>query len=246
MLIAEYIANAENRVRPFVSARRLWQVKADNFSKPVLLECDDKKIYWVKCKTAGRCIVAEQIVMRLGYLLNAPMARTSLVNIPQELIDISPELEGYPAGLGHGSEHIEGCLDSNATRYCNDDDNQGRHCALAVLYGWCEAFDQQYMYEKQPPHCVHSVDHGLFFPGQHKWSVLTLARAAPPMLDPQITRGCSLKSERIAQSLQTLRNIRDQDICEAVACPPDDWGISQEERIALAEYLIRRRDLFTV
>jgi len=244
-MIADCIAAYENQARPFVSAKIFFQVHPNSYSKPALLECDDKKKYWVKFKSAGRSIVAEQIVARLGVLIKAPMARTSLINVSQELINLSPDLSGVSAGFSHGSEFIEGCIDSRETKYCEEEENQIRYARLAVLYGWCEAFDQQYIYEKRHPHRVHSVDHGLFFPGRDTWNIQTLAKASPPAIDPQVTRYCLIKSERIRETLQELGRITNEEICEIVAYPPEDWGINRTERVALAEYLIRRRDSFT-
>lgn len=58
--------------RTIIEARTFkkgWSTKA----QPVLLKCSDGKDYVVKGQNAGRQIINEQIVARLGLLVGAPI-----------------------------------------------------------------------------------------------------------------------------------------------------------------------------
>ena len=60
------------------------------------------------------------------------------------------------------------------------------------------------------------------------------------MLDPQFDAHIT-PADRV-RALDRLALLSDQAIGNAVAGPPDEWGITSERRIALAAYLSSRRD----
>jgi hypothetical protein len=90
-----------------VEFTRAWRTK----SEPVLLECEDSFDYVVKGQQAGRQIVNDQLVARLGELLQAPVGKPALIYVPQELINEQPNLQGFRAGTAHGTRWIEDCSD---------------------------------------------------------------------------------------------------------------------------------------
>ena len=59
-------------------------------SQPLWLECDDDDDHDYVVKTydlAGRQVVNDQLVARLGELLDAPVGKPALIHIPQDLIE---------------------------------------------------------------------------------------------------------------------------------------------------------------
>jgi hypothetical protein len=114
-----------------------------------------------------RVVINEQIVGRIANQLAMPVGNVNLVEIPDELIQIEPDLQHMPAGIAHGSRMILGVTEREGIKYVNSDDNRMRFSELAVLYGWLQASDHQFFFEKQQPHRVYSLDHGHFFPGSH-------------------------------------------------------------------------------
>ncbi len=66
-----------------------WRTK----SEPILLECEDKQYYVVKTQRSGRQIINDQLVARLGQLLDAPVGKPAIIDIPQELIDYTLNLQ---------------------------------------------------------------------------------------------------------------------------------------------------------
>ena len=57
-------------------------------SQPLWLECEDDHDYVVKTyDLAGRQVVNDQLVARLGELLDAPVGKPALIHIPQDLIE---------------------------------------------------------------------------------------------------------------------------------------------------------------
>lgn len=216
--------------------------KWDTASKPVLLRCSDGSEFVVKGANAGKQAVNDQIVGRLGRAMGAPVGEVALVEVPQELVAIEPEMTHVTPGLAHGSRLIGDCSERARIRHHDDPDNRGRFAALAVLYGWIHASDHQVIYENTPPHRVHSVDHGHFLPGGPKWSVESLRKGASPAPDPALVSTCGLTDPEIRAAAQGLRSVSDETICRAIAAVPRDWAITEDERLALARYLAHRRD----
>ena len=218
-----------------------------SFSKPVALLCDDGQKYVVKALQAsriemGRVLVNDQVVARLGALVSAPVPHVALVNVPAELLAAQPEMAHMSPGIAHGSQLIENVTERAGLVHTNVPENRGRFARLSVLYGWTAAADHQFVYQKTDPHLVHSVDHGHFFGNGPTWTEATLLGCPAAQLDATIGPACNLTAEERDEALRELTTFASPEIACAVALPPDSWGITMAERLALVEFLVRRRD----
>lgn len=72
--------------------------------------------------------------------------------------------------------------------------------------------------------------------------VSDLRQAFPLRPDPRIQFSCGLRPSEFRPAVDSLAQISDGTIAEIVAGPPQAWHVSLSERIALAQYLARRRD----
>lgn len=225
--------------RPPVVIAATFIEKFATSSQPVRLGCDDEEEYVVKSMHAGRMIVTEQIVGRIGIGYGAPVGIPALVDVPQTLIDAEPEMAHMSAGIAHGSRWIPSCTQGGVD-HCST--NRARFAELALLYGWTLAADHQFIYENDAPRLVYSVDHGHFFAGSTGWTVDTLNNAPTPEPDPTLVSGCTLTDQELEDARSRLAQLDDEAIAAAVGAPPAQWGITKEERVAVAEYLASRRD----
>jgi hypothetical protein len=217
-------------------------------SKPVALKCDNNNIYVVKCRQPGnpamaRAISNEQMVGRLGTLMHASIPATAQVDVPTELIANQPEMAHMTPGLAHGSLFSNDLTDRMDVSHLDVPENRNRFAIFAVLYGWVVAADHQFFYTKSVPHLVYSVDHAYFFPGQQAWTVQSLAQAAAPEPDQRIVQTCNLTQPEVHAALRQLFAIDQEALACTVALPPDEWGLTVDERLALLEFLIRRREV---
>jgi len=227
---------------PHVQAHTYLE-KWASFSRPCAVKCSDGEVYVVKGRQVGRAIVTEQVVARLGAKMGAPVGCVTLVDVPQALIDIEPEMQHLPSGLAHGSLKIPDCTDRLGIQYAQVTQNRSRFARLAVLYGWVHVqHDQQVIYPKFSPFLVYSVDHGHFFPGGPNWISHGLRTAPAPSMDPWFDRDCLFSKEERREALEQLNDVSDEDIAQAVAAPPDDWVFPMADRVELAKYLSERRD----
>ncbi len=216
-----------------------WRTK----SNPVLLQCADGKKYVVKGKQAGRQIVNDQIVARLGLTINAPVGNPKIINVSQKLIDIESNLENFGSGTAHGTEFIPNCIDQWTLIATSEPENRIRLATLALLYGWTHANDHQFIFHKIPPRIIYSVDHGHFFPNQPEWRIQDLEQDSPATLDTYF-KDCNFTDDELKQIYDILNNVTKPAIVEAVAFPRADWGITFEERLGMINYLIaRKKDL---
>ncbi|MEL6853826.1 MAG: HipA family kinase [Cyanobacteria bacterium J06607_13] len=127
------IARACSKREDFIQARtflRGFSTKA----QPVLMKCADGQNYMVKGQQAGRQIVNDQIVARLGIFLGAPVGRPKLIDIPEELIGIEPKLSHISAGVAHGTLFIPNCIDQIELIATSEPGNRTRLAHLAVVY----------------------------------------------------------------------------------------------------------------
>ncbi|MGL6344710.1 MAG: HipA family kinase [Waterburya sp.] len=215
---------------------KAWRTK----SYPVLLKCADGKKYVVKGKQAGRQIINDQIVARLGLEINAPVGNPKIINISQELIDIEPNLEGFDAGTAHGTEFIPDCIDQWTLIATSEPENRIRLVTLALLFGWTHANDHQFIFHKIPPRLIYSVDHGHFFPNPPEWRIKDLEKDLPATLDSYF-EDCHFTENEFKKVYDILNNVTKTTIVQVVASPRKDWGISFEERLGMINYLTKRQ-----
>jgi hypothetical protein len=117
-----------------------------------------------------------------------------------------------------------------------------RFAALAVLYTWMQASDHQVIYETTSPYRVWSVDHGHFFVGTPQWTPAALA-AVPPVAQLDLFfQPVGLRRDELAGPFDRLEAVTVEDIAQAVARPPDEWGVRIDERSALCMFLYERRE----
>jgi hypothetical protein len=207
-----------------------------------VLGCEDGHDYVVKGRQAGRAIINEQIVGKLGAALEAPVGQINLIDVPADLIGMQADLNHMPPGVSHGSRLILDCSDKLWLAHHDVPDNRPRFAGLAALYGWIPAGDPQLIYGQTAPHLVYSVDHGHFFPGGPNWTVAGLNGAGPCVLYGELMNGCKITREELLAVENRLRTMSVETIAEAVAMSPDTWNIAAEERIAVAAYLAARRE----
>jgi len=241
LLNAATLSGASHRPVRAVTYIRKWE-HAD--SEPALLMCDDGRAYVVKSfrvhgVSNGRVIINEQIVGRLGAKLGAPVGEVGFVDIPDELIAVEPDLAHLSTGIAHGSLWIPDCTDREGLQYTTTAANRMRFALLAILYTWVGAKDQQFIYRKNVPPLVYSVDHGHFFPRGPYWTITSLRVDPLAELDATFA-ACRFSRVELVRARGALEQITYQAIAEAVAAPPDAWSISMQERIAMAEYVARR------
>lgn len=61
-------------------------------------------------------------------------------------------------------------------------------------------------------------------------------------VDEGLRNNCQLIRDEINQVGVQLGAVTHDDVASAVSAPPDEWGITLDERVAMARYLWKRRD----
>lgn len=238
--LTDEIASAATRRPAPLRAHTFIQLKK-SYSKPVWLQCADNNIYVVKGQHAGRSIFNDHTIAILGTAMGAPVASPALIEIPEELVQLEPQMSIIAPGLAHGTLWIKNTTDKQWVAYTDKSYNRPRFALLSVLYGWLIAGDKQLIYSNQEPNLVYSVDHGHFFPEGPNWTIDKLANCPQPQPHTELRKDCSLTDMEIDTAINALASISTADIIDSVAVPPDEWGVNQDERLALAHFLLSRR-----
>lgn len=214
-------------------------------SRPVLVLGEDEQVYYLKGGQCGRALVSEQVVARIGRAMGAPVAEVRVLDLPPELARDDLSMRGIAPGLAHGSLKIDGCSNASGRLHTHLPENRARYVLLATLFGLTVAGDQQFILRDDPPRLVWSVDHGLFLPERGAWRVSDLEHPDLPRrpgLEASLAGECAFTPAEHRVACAALAGLRAEDIAAAVAAPPEVWGLSARERVALAWYLGRRRD----
>ncbi|WP_310569318.1 HipA family kinase [Gemmatimonas sp.] len=242
---------AASATRPTPLLAETFQHRYDTASEPIRVTASDDRTWVVKGAAGERQIVNEQIVGRLGLALGAPVPQIGYVHVSEEFLSAEASLLKPPSGLQpfmpgdwHGSVWVDGVIEARRMlwEHAIDPANANRFARLAFLYGWCCCEqDHQFLYLKTPPHLVFSHDHGHFFCNAPDWNVQCLEEAPIAILDNKIVSNCDLGRPELTEALDAFRALDvDEVIAGAVAAPLENWGVSLEERVAMAEYLFER------
>jgi hypothetical protein len=227
-----------------ITIRRGWNSAA----RPVLVRGIDRKEYVIKGQQAGRQVINDQVVARLGVAMGAPVGQPAIMEISSDLIEEDLNFNYLTVGTAHGTVFIADCSDDREpVNYIHQSENRARFALLCVLYGWVYSNDCQFIYKKSRPNLVYSVDHGHFFPGGPNWTKSDLMQAHQAELDPFLHKRCKFTTDETSSALLALQRVSEETIIQAVAAPPNEWGLTLDERVTLVEYLIRKQQqLLTV
>jgi hypothetical protein len=234
------LASTRPTIVPVVNALTPLQ-SLKGSTQPVLVQCDDGHDYVIKGSQVGRSLIADHVVGALGVLVGAPVPPVAIINVAEVLVQPGSKLAHCNAGPAHGSRFIHNCEDSSYIRYIDEVGNPERFAALAVLFGWTDPEDRQFLYHRREPHVVYSVDHGAFFTGTDNWSVETLSLGLTAECDQFVYGSALVSRQELREAIDSLRSISENEILDIVAGLPEVWGISLDERAVLAHYLISRR-----
>jgi hypothetical protein len=195
----------------------------------------------------GRMIFNDHVIARLGKLVDAPVPEVALVDVSNELNALNPDratgMGHMAAGTAHGSRRFDEVSERiDAIDHVGAGDNKGRFAKLAVFNAWVGSYsDRQFLYDNAPPYRVYSVDHGHFFHGGPGWSINSLDQAPAAQIANDIVTACNLTNDDLSDACSSLEDVADVEIAEVLAIPPDEWGVSLDERVALASYVHKRR-----
>lgn len=232
------------------------------YSSPQLLRADDGNDYVVKFRSNGqglRVLPNEWIAGRCAHALGLPLPRMAVVNVPQSLLDATPELSPFRAtpGSQFGSEfmpqgHCEPWQDLLASA-----DNLDDLAGILVFDTWIHTKDRSWrssnlnvIQDQAGRYRVIIFDHGWVFGGTPNWSSQSL-RAQRSLVKPPFMAGSVYNLFRphirgddpFEPWLERVESLPPKIIRQAIWEVPSEWGLNFTERKALADYLIRRRHL---
>lgn len=216
-----------------------------SYSTPVALRCDDGETYVVKglqpAKPAmAHAIVLEQVLARLGRIVGAPVPEVVLVDVPQALIDVEPEIAFMSAGLAHGLGLVDNCSDKIGIEAVTSDRNRQAYGRLAVLDGWGHAWRPAADQDAGRGRGVWSVDHGLFAGGKN-WTAASLAGLPSPAA-PFPDLFAHADQDALDDALLKVHAVTDDALAGVIGWVRPSWGVPTEDLVALAKFLAGRRD----
>jgi hypothetical protein len=195
----------------------------------------------------GRTIFNENVAARLGGCMAAPVAQAALIDVSQEVIDSAADaMDHLRSGIAHGARYIENCKlaqPKHHMRHPVEAQNRARFALLAVMFGWMNGpegapiNDAEFLYDKTTSD-VYGIDFGNFFGGPTNDLRQLQSKATP---NAWIKHCSELTREELASACQRLSAITPDQIADALAAPPDEWGIKFSERVEFAKLLFCRQ-----
>jgi hypothetical protein len=226
------------------TARLAMLASSAGGSGSFLVEADDGNRYW--CKSVNnlqgpKVPVTEQIVGRLGGMLDIATCRVETVLIP-------PDLAGWEfrpgaalaEGWVHGSAAEEPVTETHNLDHRAHDDNARRHAGYFALWDWLFGSDPQWLIKQPADWMYFSHDHGHYLPGSPDWSIaqLTTEQDTPHPLssDPS-----GLDAVAVGEFADGLEALTRPELAAALSRLPLDWPVTEDELEAVVDFADRRR-----
>lgn len=222
----------------------LQQSKAGG-SGAFLVAADDGRRYWCKCvenPQSPRVPINEQLVGRLGQLIEVATCEVTLIRLPPELADWEFRRgRKLVPGYAHASVAVPTAIETRSIRHPQDDDNPSRLTGLGVLADWCWAGDHQWLYEPTEENRYFSHDHGHYFPSGPNWTTASLAANDALAKAPGAGHFPMTRTDVVHRIIDRMEQIKAEAIASAFAGLPKSWQVTDDELVAMVEYLDRRR-----
>lgn len=232
------------------------------FSVPQLLRADDGNDYVVKFRSNGqglRVLPNELIAGGCGHALELPLPRIAIVNVSHQLLDATEELtpfRGTP-GLQFGCEFVPHGHSDPWPIVLPKAENLGDLAGILVFDTWTNNKDRSWnrlnvhvIKDADGRYRVIIFDQGWVFGGTPNWSTESLKQQRD-LVEPPFMAGCvydclrhHIRGEHPFDSwLLKVESLPPETIWQCIQEVPDEWGVDLDEREALADYLIHRRNL---
>jgi hypothetical protein len=205
---------------------------------------DDNERYWCKSLNnfqSARLPITEQIVARLGGLIDAPVCQCKLVVLDEivgwEIRQGTGRL--VEKGYAHGSRAVEPTLETREMKFRSDDDNRRRHCGLYALCDWLYCGDLQWLRATDEDNAYYSHDHGFFLTGLD-WTRESLASCGAER-GPITLNADQLDPDELGRLAGVLESLTLDEIETAISGLPTSWPVSDEELAAVAQFADMRK-----
>jgi hypothetical protein len=208
-----------------------------------LAVASDRQRWWVKPQNnlqGPRVIVAENIVGRVGALINAPVCEVAAVSIPEELAgwEFRPGAK-LEAGVAHASLAVDDAQELRQLEYRDRDDNRRRHAGVFALYDWCWGADDQWLHCESDDRKVYSHDHGMYLPDGPAWTEATLLTVVD-QAHPLGHTASGVDADALNAFADRLDAIGREEIAEVMSSVPASWPASDGELATVGFFLERR------
>lgn len=211
----------------------------------MLLRCSNGKSYWSKWPGnphGNLSLFNELIVAGIAAALGAPFRPVKLVHVSDELVaDLQIAGQRLPGGIYMGSELLEHSEEATEVSRVKSDGNRERYAFLLAVFDLCLGDDMQLLHDQDDDQAVWSIDHGLWFwSTEGDWTPAALAgmvqsagmwSARPP----------GLSVEALLQAADGVEQLTAEDLAPIWASAPAAWGIEDEHRAALLQFVLDRR-----
>ena len=189
----------------------------------------DGRFYWTKVLNnpqGERAVIADQLVGRVGLLIDAPVCHVVTIQVPRSRHgqSVAPGVD-LQAGIAHGSLEVPGrVLDIETLSHGTDDSNAERQAAYVALYDWCFGGDVQGLIAVDEGNRFFSHDHGWFLPGGANWTselALEVLNEGHEYPSP----GTYLSSEALDATARRLETLDRQRLVDALLAIPASWPV---------------------
>lgn len=213
-------------------------------TEPLRVLATDGRQYLVKPidNPVGRHVVLpERIVHSAGAFLGAPLARHTLITLPDRLASAVVYSDGSSPqpGVAHAVEWIaEATQGSTRPEHPRRDSNSYRMARYIALWLWCDGQDEQFLYDEESS--LTAIDHGCWmnYP-ENEWPDPQLVHASSrPRSWPNSVQG--VNPAELLHMAGRLRGFTEQEALRVTGTVPVEWGYDDSQLVVVAEWLHRR------
>ncbi|GKU82896.1 HipA family kinase [Niallia sp. NCCP-28] len=224
--------------------------KLDGKSQSLLLTCSDGNDYVVKDIRPGfeKSLANEWIGYCIGRFLGLPIPFAQIVEMPEDFFQNYPDIKDIPSKYQFASMYVPACQNGHEVGTIKAVSNASCLAGIIAFDYWLYNRDRtrkNILFQKDGGNYrVIIMDHAEIF-NSYNWQKDDLSKlpagiiksATHQLIHSFVPDKCMYK-----ESLQTIQAMPIHLLKEIVACIPEEWHVTEEEKKAIVETLIKRRE----
>ena len=191
-------------------------------------------------------IVIEYVVAQIANYIDAPIPKSSLIRITEELNFSLLNGKKILPGIAHANIEIELCELIRGISYLDQDDNKKRFTGVLALFDLCYGHDFQWLCDKNDDMSIYSHDHGLYLPPNSGWFTTESLISAVDEPHPLPLDIPGLQAEDLENCAILVENLSREMILSVLNSVPSSWKVTNEELETLGWFIESRRSAVAV
>lgn len=190
-----------------------------------------------------RVLANELVSAGLASLISVPVPLCGIVEVTNSFVNVEPMLSGFEAGLCFGSEYHK-AVDVSGPSEIWMASNREELAGIVLFDSWCNNVDRAHnpgnliLTADGRGQRILAIDHGFCF--GHQWDKYINEIGQPVSVICRSDFRQFVAQKHFEPFIERIKGIKEAELRDVIAEVPQEWNVSESERVALVKYVQSR------